>query len=113
MAKVIPFKGTLYNPQKVNASETMASPYDIVTSEYKDHLYSRSPYNIIRIDFGKDEDSDNEDVNRYTRASGFLSKWRDEGILIDDNEPSFYCYEIQYVINDQRNNLVTEVRTGV
>lgn len=101
MAKVIPFKGTLYNPQKVNASETMASPYDIVTSEYKDHLYSRSPYNIIRIDFGKDEDSDNEDVNRYTRASGFLSKWRDEGILIDDNEPSFYCYEIQYVINDQ------------
>jgi len=102
MAKVIPFKGTLYNPQKVNASETVAPPYDIVTSEYKDELYSRSTYNIIRIDFGKDEDSDNEDVNRYTRASGFLSAWRDEEILIDDTEPSFYCYEIYYVKNDQR-----------
>jgi uncharacterized protein (DUF1015 family) len=102
MAKVIPFKGTLYNPQKVNVSETMAPPYDIVTSEYKDALYSRSPYNIIRIDFGKDEDTDNEDVNRYTRASGFLSAWRDEGILMDDTEPSFYCYEIQYLINGRQ-----------
>jgi uncharacterized protein (DUF1015 family) len=102
MAKVIPFKGTLFNPQKVSASKTMAPPYDIVTSEYKDALYSRSPYNIIRIDFGKDEDGDNEDVNRYTRASGFLSAWRDEGILIDDAEPSFYCYEINYFINDQQ-----------
>jgi uncharacterized protein (DUF1015 family) len=102
MAKVIPFKGALFNPQKVNANETMAPPYDIVTPEFKDVLYRRSPYNVIRIDFGKDEDSDNEGRNRYTRASGFLSAWRDEGILIDDTEPAFYCYEINYVINDQQ-----------
>lgn len=102
MAKVIPFKGTLYDPQKVNANVTMAPPYDIVTTEHKDDLYRRSPYNIIRIDFGKDEDGDNENGNRYTRASGFLSAWRDVGILIDDLEPSFYCYEINYVINGQQ-----------
>ncbi len=102
MAKVIPFKGALFNPQKVDANETMAPPYDIVTPEFKDVLYRRSPYNVIRIDFGKDEDGDNEGRNRYTRASGFLSAWRDEGILIDDTEPAFYCYEINYVINGQQ-----------
>ncbi|MEF9426543.1 MAG: DUF1015 domain-containing protein, partial [Candidatus Mariimomonas ferrooxydans] len=56
MAEVIPFKGVLYNPQKVGASSVMAPPYDIVTPEFKEVLYGRSPYNIIRIDFGRDKE---------------------------------------------------------
>lgn len=101
MANVIPFNGILYNPQKVHADDTTAPPYDIVTPESKDELYKKSPYNIVRIDFGKDEDGDNEEENRYTRASGFLSSWLDENILIHDRQPSFYCYEISYVINGE------------
>jgi uncharacterized protein (DUF1015 family) len=102
MAVVIPFKGVLFNPEKVDLSTTMAPPYDIVTHDLKDELYHNSPYNIIRIDFGKDRDGDNEDENRYTRASRFLSDWLAEGILIRDPEPSFYCYEIRYEINGER-----------
>ncbi|MBI5409156.1 MAG: DUF1015 domain-containing protein [Nitrospirae bacterium] len=96
MADVIPFKGILYNPEKADADSVMAPPYDIVTPEFKEALYERSPFNVIRIDFGKDEDGDNEDENRYTRASRLLSGWLEEGILINDPEPSFYCYEISY-----------------
>ncbi|MCK5504028.1 MAG: DUF1015 domain-containing protein, partial [Thermodesulfovibrionia bacterium] len=99
MATVIPFKGTLYNPQKVDGSASMAPPYDIVTPELKEDLYKKSPYNIIRIDFGKDNDEDNNDENRYTRASKFLGDWLKEGVLISDLESSFYCYEIGYEIN--------------
>jgi uncharacterized protein (DUF1015 family) len=98
MAKVIPFKGVLYNPKKVDANKIMAPPYDIITPEFKEVLYKKSPYNIIRIDFGKDEDVDNENENRYTRASKCLSDWLNENILINDTESSFYCYEISYVI---------------
>jgi uncharacterized protein (DUF1015 family) len=102
MAVVIPFKGVLYNPQKVDASLTMAPPYDVVTHDVKNELYKRSPYNIIRIDFGKDRDGDNDDENRYTRASGFLSDWLKEGVLACDTDASFYCYEISYEINGKR-----------
>jgi len=102
MAKVIPFKGILYNPEKVSASSVMSPPYDIVTPETKEHLYSRSPHNIIRIDFGKDKDGDSTEENRYTRASSFLSDWLREGILTHDSEQSFYCYEISYEINGKR-----------
>ena len=77
MAVVIPFKGILYNPQKVDPSLTTAPPYDIVTPEFKDELYSKSPHNIIRIDFGKDSADDSETLNRYTRASKFLGDWLD------------------------------------
>ena len=69
MAEIIPFKGILYNPEKVGASETMAPPYDIVTHDLKEQLYQKSLHNVIRIDFGKDKDGDSDDENRYTRAS--------------------------------------------
>ena len=96
MAKIIPFRGILYNPEKVDASLTTAPPYDIVTPEFKEELYRRDPHNIIRIDFGKDSDSDNGDENRYTRAAGYLSDWLREGVLMHDPGPSFYFYEITY-----------------
>lgn len=99
MAEIIPFKGILYNPQKVDASSTMAPPYDIVTHDLKDALYSRSPHNIIRIDFGRDSDEDNENENRYTRAAKFLSDWLEEDVLLHDAEPAFYCYQVVYDLN--------------
>lgn len=105
MAEVIPFKGVLYNPQKVDTISVMAPPYDIVTPEFKEILYSRSPYNIIRIDFGKDNTGDNEKENRYTRASKSLNKWLEQEILIKDAEPLFYCYEVSYKINGQEEKL--------
>lgn len=101
MAEVIPFKGVLYNPEKVNADIVMAPPYDVITPEHKEELYKKEPRNIIRIDFGKDSDDDNENENRYTRAAKHLSGWLEEGALMHDQEPSFYCYEISYVINGQ------------
>ena len=105
MADVIPFRGILYNPQKVDPSSVMAPPYDIVTPEFKDILYNRNPFNVIRIDFGKDSAGDNERENRYTRASKLLDEWLKQGILIMDSEPSFYCYEASYRIEGQEKKL--------
>lgn len=105
MAEVIPFKGVLYNPQKVDASSVMAPPYDIVTPEFKEVLYGRSPYNIIRIDFGRDNEGDTEEENRYTRASKSLNEWLQQEILIKDTEPLFYCYETSYRINGYEKKL--------
>lgn len=120
MAEIIPFKGILYNPQKVAASSVMSPPYDIVTPELKDDLYARNTHNIVRIDFGKDHDGDNERENRYTRALQFMNEWLREGIFIKDAEPSFYCYEATYKIDNQEKCLrgflaavrIEEVGTG-
>lgn len=99
MADIIPFKGILYNPEKVDASLTVAPPYDIVSPEHKEELYNQDPHNIIRIDFGKDGDDDDENENRYTRAAGFLEGWRKDRVLLQDREPAYYCYEIHYEID--------------
>ncbi len=102
MAEVTPFRGIRYNPQKIlNFSDVTAPPYDIISSEEKEQLYSRSPFNIVQIDFGKDRDDDNESNNRYTRASQNLEDWLASNILIRDDRPIFYGYEIEYRMKGQ------------
>lgn len=101
MAEIIPFKGVLYNPDRVETGSVMSPPYDIVTPELKEELYSKSPHNSIRIDFGKDSDDDNDNENRYTRAAEYLSGWLEDGLMVQDTEPFFYCYEISYKINGE------------
>lgn len=105
MAHIIPFKGLLYNPEKVSGDDVTAPPYDVITPDYKEVLYRKSPYNIVRIDFGKEMDGDNGAGNKYTRARDFLEQWVREGILVRDEDPSFYGYEIDYLYAGERKQL--------
>ena len=108
MAEVVPFKGVLFNVQRVSklsGAELLAPPYDIITSEYREELYDKSPYNIVRIDFGKELSGDNEAENRYTRARAYLETWLREAALITSKEPCFYSYEISCTIDDKEKKL--------
>ena len=106
MAEIIPFKGILYNPEKVDVSLTAAPPYDVVSPRYKEELYKKDPHNIIRIDFGKDRDDDNGEDNRYTRAAEYLQQWLEKEIFTHDPEPAYYCYETIYTLNGQQAKTV-------
>ena len=106
MAKIIPFRGILYNVSKVSMEDVMAPPYDIITPEYREALYMQSPYNIVKIDFGKEETGDNETENKYTRARGYLDAWIKEGIFIRSEKPSLYAYEMSYMIHNVKKHLL-------
>jgi uncharacterized protein (DUF1015 family) len=106
MAKIIPFRGILYNVSRVSMEDVLAPPYDIITPEYREALYMQSPYNIVRIDFGKEEKGDTETENRYARARRYLDAWTKEGIFVRNEQPSFYLYEISYTIHRVRKRLL-------
>jgi uncharacterized protein (DUF1015 family) len=105
MAEIIPFRGFLYDVSKVSIEDVLAPPYDIITLEGRESLYTKSPYNIVRVDFGKEEPGDNETENKYTRAKRCLDVWIKDGILIRSDKPSFYAYEVIYTIQDVRKRL--------
>jgi uncharacterized protein (DUF1015 family) len=105
MAEIIPFKGLLYNVSKVAIEDVLAPPYDIITPEWRESLYTKSPHNIVRIDFGKEEPGDNETENKYTRAKRFFDVWIKDGVLMRSDKPSFYAYEITYTIHGVRKRL--------
>lgn len=105
MARIIPFKGIYYNKEKVSADEVVAPPYDVITPEMKEELYSRSSYNAVRIDFGKDLEGDTDSENRYTRAARYLREWLAEGVLLRSERPAFYAYRMDYEIRGKKKSL--------
>ncbi|MBA3060514.1 MAG: DUF1015 domain-containing protein [Nitrospirae bacterium] len=105
MAEIIPFKGVLYNMSKVSGEDVIAPPYDIIEPEYKEKLYSKSPYNIVRIDFGKELEGDNELQNKHTRAANNLNSWLKDGILHGSKTPAFYAYEVEYKVKEKTKKL--------
>ncbi len=97
MTEVRPFRGIVYDTSRVKSEDVVSPPYDIITPEMKERLYEKSPYNIVRIDFGKDQEGDSEEgENRYTRAKRYLSDWLSEGILKVTQRPAFYLYQVRY-----------------
>ncbi len=105
MAKVIPFRGIYYNREKVSADEVVAPPYDVISPEKKEKLYALSRYNTVRVDFGKDLETDSETENRYTRAAEFMRDWLQEGILLRSEKPSFYAYRMDYALKGREMSL--------
>ena len=108
MAEVVPFRGVLYSTRNSSVSVgkgLFAPPYDIISDEYREELYHKSPYNIVRIDFGKEFADDNAANNRYTRAKAFLDDWLRQGVLVRSDGPCFYSYEISYTIDGKEKLL--------
>ncbi|MBI3193558.1 MAG: DUF1015 domain-containing protein [Ignavibacteriae bacterium] len=93
MPELQPFKAILYNTKKINLSDVVAPPYDVISQQHQHDLYNRNAYNIVRLILGKEE-------NRYTSASHFFNRWREENILSDDDEPAVYVLTQTYMLSD-------------
>ena len=99
MADLIPLHGMRYNPNKVNdLRKAVCPPYDVINPQAQDRYYHNHEYNIVRVELGKDLPEDTPAHNRYTRAAAFLKDWIKQKVLLEDPEPSFYIYKLDYVL---------------
>ena len=93
MAEIQPFRGVLYNTQRVKADDVLTQPYDKITLEMRDQYLKLSPYNLVRIELGKEESGDSESNNKYTRARDFYQAWLRDGVLRRTAKPALYYLE--------------------
>lgn len=91
MAHIRPFRALRYDPEQVSLAEVLTQPYDKITREMQESYYRASPYNLVRIILGKQENADNDEQNVYSRAAGYFQSWRQKGVLRQDSEPSVYA----------------------
>ncbi|HEY8490635.1 MAG TPA: DUF1015 domain-containing protein, partial [Dehalococcoidia bacterium] len=97
MADVRPFRGLRYDARRAGPLDRLiAPPYDVISPEQQDRLHEASPYNVIRIELGRDLPDDTPERNRYTRAADALRQWREAGVLAQDANPACYLYEQEF-----------------
>ena len=91
-ARVEPLHGLLYDPQTVgDISRVVAPPYDIIGEAQQRGLYESSPYNIVRLELGRDAD-------RYAAAKATLDEWTRAGVLRRAPRPAMYLYTQRFEV---------------
>ena len=94
MAEIRPFRGLRYQVSRVgDLAAVISPPYDIISHDEQRALYRRSPYNVVRLEYGVEHPGDSVTDNRYTRAAADLRRWLAEGVLAADQRPAFYVYD--------------------
>lgn len=106
MATIKPFRGVRYNPARIpNLSLVVAQPYDKISDDLQATYYDLSPYNVVRIDRGKELPGDLPDdpigPNVYTRARDYYTCWLNTGLLIREPQPALYVYHQTFKVNGE------------
>jgi uncharacterized protein (DUF1015 family) len=93
MADIRAFRADRYDLGRVGAlGDVIAPPYDVIGPELQQALYARSPYNVIRLILNREEPTDTEADNRYSRAGRLLRDWLRDDVLRPDSARSLYVY---------------------
>lgn len=97
MAEVIPFRGILYNPEKIDDLSCVATPpYDVISEKEQRGYYECHPCNPIRLVLGLRYEDDNDENNRHTRAAEFFNQWVSDCMLTRDDRPAIYLTAVDF-----------------
>ena len=88
---ILPFCGTIYNPEKFpNLSDLIAPPYDVISPEERRFFLSRSRFNSARLILGDEKKGDYFEDEFYTGTRDLLKKWHEEGLLCKREQPGLF-----------------------
>jgi uncharacterized protein (DUF1015 family) len=89
MAELVPFRGLRYRADLAGGlGAVIAPPYDVISAQQQESLYERSPYNVIRLEYGREPAPE-----RYALAARALADWRANGAALkEERRPALYRY---------------------
>lgn len=97
MALIVPFRGMRFNPEKTGRlDDVVTPPYDVIDEDKQAAFKARNPYNMIQLDLSKNPGPAVKSDERYQQARRLFEEWRAAGVLIRDELPSIYFYQIDY-----------------
>ncbi|MBE3121411.1 MAG: DUF1015 domain-containing protein [Thermoplasmata archaeon] len=106
MVEIAPFKGMVYNNEKIKKfDDVMSPPYDIISEDMQNELYTKNEYNFVRLILGKISPDDTETNNRYTRAKQLFDAWQKQEILVPASAPAIYPYKVDYTVNKTKKQM--------
>lgn len=103
MVDVKPLNAIVYNQEKVNMTDVIAPPYDVILDDYREELYKRSDYNIVKLILAKGSKDLSEPNNRYDEAKKNFHQWLEEKVLIKLEKPCILYILQKYTTEDGRS----------
>jgi uncharacterized protein (DUF1015 family) len=91
MAEIEPLRALHYDPAVTGGlQDVVAPPYDVIDAEMRAELVARSPYNVVAIDLPEGGE------DRYDTAAATLAQWRQERVIVADDEPALWTLAQEY-----------------
>ncbi|HEY4412411.1 MAG TPA: DUF1015 domain-containing protein [Gaiellaceae bacterium] len=88
MATIRPFKALRYDESVAGPlAELVAPPYDVISDEQRATYLARNPRNVVHLTLPDSEE----------QAARDLADWRASGVLVEDDEPSYWWLAQDYV----------------
>lgn len=87
MVEVKPLNAIVYNQDKVKMQDVIAPPYDVILDDYREELYKRSEYNIVKLILAKGSKDLSDSNNRYDEAKKNFYNWLEKDVLIKLEKP--------------------------
>jgi uncharacterized protein (DUF1015 family) len=84
-----PFRALRYR-DTASLATLSAPPYDVLSSADRAGLAATHPNNVVVVDLPEGDEP-------YTEAARTLNSWRDTGVLVVDERPSFTLYRMRFV----------------
>ncbi|MEO1916084.1 MAG: DUF1015 family protein, partial [Myxococcales bacterium] len=83
-----PFCAVRYDTSKVELTNVIVPPYDVIAADERETYFTRDPYNAIRFELTRD--AADEASADYSEVGQALAAWRASGVLLRDDEPRYY-----------------------
>jgi uncharacterized protein (DUF1015 family) len=105
MAVVEPFRALRYDADRFGPlGALVAPPYDVISPGEREAYRSRSPHNVVHLTLPDDEQE----------AAEKLAAWRDQGVLLRDEQPALWWLAQDYIgpdgVTRRRDGLVCALR---
>ncbi len=105
--RIEPFRALMYNRQIAGEpARVVAPPYDLIGAARQKQLYERSPYNVVRLELGREAD-------RYGAAEKTLAQWLAAGVVERSVRPAIYQYTQTFDVEGRllhRTGFIARVR---
>ena len=100
MADVQPLRALHYALEKTGGLQpVVAPPYDVIYTEGRAALLEQSRYNVVAIDLPLAADGEDP----YEHAAATLAQWQADGAVVQDQQPTIWPIEQDYVGPDGRS----------
>lgn len=106
MADVKPLRALRYDTSIVgDLAGVTAPPYDVISSQQREELLRRSPCNVVAIDLPvmskegrlkEDDEAQAHPTDPYQAAGERFEVWQREGIILHEEQPSFWAHTQEY-----------------